>query len=442
MRVDLRPSFSERVLCTAFLAVAVACSPPEAEDATRREADKNTMEQELIALGYLDSYPIAPEDEDKLGVESLGADSNRPGMHLLTEKHRIRLIDMQGEVVREILGRDIETYFLGEAEYLPDGTLLVIDTDSAILWFDRDWKLQRRLSIPAHHDITFADGEIFVLTRRLEQVRHGDGIIPLLVDYVALLSLTGEPLRELSLYEVAGKLISEAAIRAVRESVEKAGDPVVRGRAFELKRDGSSAFVDSPYDVFHANYVHVAAREVPGVCRRGDLLVSFRNLDLIAFIRPEESRIVWSWGPGELEGQHNPVLLDSGNIMIFDNGSNGRGWSRVVEMDPRTKTIAWEYHGEPKSSFYSGSSSAVQVLQNGNVVITSAEQGRVFEVTRDKEIVWEYWNSFKPIKKRNPETLWQVVRGYWKEVTSVGRRRRFAIQRSHRVTRELALPER
>ena len=35
---------------------------------------------------------------------------------------------------------------------------------------------------------------------------------------------------------------------------------------------------------------------------------------------------------------------------------------------------------------------AAQRLPNGNTLITESERGRVFEVTPQKEIVWEFWN--------------------------------------------------
>jgi len=39
--------------------------------------------------------------------------------------------------------------------------------------------------------------------------------------------------------------------------------------------------------------------------------------------------------------------------------------------------------------------SCAQRLENGNTLITQGINGRIFEVTPDKKIVWEYWNPFK-----------------------------------------------
>jgi len=50
-------------------------------------------------------------------------------------------------------------------------------------------------------------------------------------------------------------------------------------------------------------------------------------------------------------------------------------------------TLVWSYTAP---NFYSFNISGAQRLPNGNTLITEGTQGRVFEVTPDKAIVWEY----------------------------------------------------
>ena len=45
--------------------------------------------------------------------------------------------------------------------------------------------------------------------------------------------------------------------------------------------------------------------------------------------------------------QHAPTPLPNGNLLIFDNGTL-RGYSRVIELNPLTEEIAWEYDGKPE----------------------------------------------------------------------------------------------
>ncbi len=80
--------------------------------------------------------------------------------------------------------------------------------------------------------------------------------------------------------------------------------------------------------------------------RKGNIIFSYRSLDIIGVIDKDTGQIVWAWGPGELDGQHKPHMLPNGNILIFDNGTL-RKWSRVIQLDPLKEEIVWEYTGTP-----------------------------------------------------------------------------------------------
>jgi hypothetical protein len=65
----------------------------------------------------------------------------------------------------------------------------------------------------------------------------------------------------------------------------------------------------------------------------------------------------------------------------------------------------WEYAGTPKESFFSPAISGAQRLTNGNTLIceggpghdTFGGVGRLFEVTREGEIVWEFRTPYRGI---------------------------------------------
>jgi hypothetical protein len=94
---------------------------------------------------------------------------------------------------------------------------------------------------------------------------------------------------------------------------------------------------------------------------------------------------------------HDPDLLEDGRIMVFDNrGHFGTGGaSRIVEFDPRNQKTTWTYSGTEAAPFVSALRGRQQALPNGNVLITESAGGRMLEVTRDKEIVWEYINPHR-----------------------------------------------
>ena len=65
-------------------------------------------------------------------------------------------------------------------------------------------------------------------------------------------------------------------------------------------------------------------------------------------------------------------------------------FSRVVEIDPQTAEVTWQYKDTPPFAFYSPFMGSAQRLPNGNTHVTESAKGRLFEITRDGEVVWEY----------------------------------------------------
>lgn len=125
--------------------------------------------------------------------------------------------------------------------------------------------------------------------------------------------------------------------------------------------------------------------------RAGNILFSFRALDIIGIADIEKNEIVWAWGLGVLDGQHQPVMTDKGTILILDNGT-ARGYSAVVEVDPLTDKEVWRY--EDRANFYSAYRAGVNRCANGNTLIAESDAGRLFEVTPEGEVVWEFLNPF------------------------------------------------
>lgn len=94
------------------------------------------------------------------------------------------------------------------------------------------------------------------------------------------------------------------------------------------------------------------------------------------------------------------------NIKIKDVGN----YSGVYELQPPTSKVgtynipidkafgpeepSWSYLAPDKYSFYATFVSGAQRLKNGNTLITQGTIGRLFEVTTDGKIVWEYWNPY------------------------------------------------
>ena len=63
-------------------------------------------------------------------------------------------------------------------------------------------------------------------------------------------------------------------------------------------------------------------------------------------------------------------------------------------MDLATKQIVWKYQEKREYEFFSPRISNAQRLPNGNTLICEGDFGRLFEVTREGEVVWEYVNPY------------------------------------------------
>jgi hypothetical protein len=93
----------------------------------------------------------------------------------------------------------------------------------------------------------------------------------------------------------------------------------------------------------------------------GNILLSMRNLSTVVRVNSRTGVIDWKLGPPPLSGQHAPTPLQNGNYLILDNGpfrvdqgvlSRPFPFSRVIEVNPISKEIVWEYQdpGAPKIS--------------------------------------------------------------------------------------------
>ena len=150
----------------------------------------------------------------------------------------------------------------------------------------------------------------------------------------------------------------------------------------------------------HGNglWLHLNAIELGG---DGTFTVSSRYMHAVMVINRGTGKVEERYSPSttktDIWGQHDPRLLPNGNILVFDNGWErpaGHSWSRVVEFERGSGKIVWDYTDSPRIHFYSAYISGVDPCPNGNVLVTEGQTGRMFQVTRAGEVVWEYINPY------------------------------------------------
>ena len=83
---------------------------------------------------------------------------------------------------------------------------------------------------------------------------------------------------------------------------------------------------------------------------------------------------------------------------------HGMSYSRVVEVNPKDNSIAWQYAAKPQQQFFSGHISGAERQPNGNVLVCEGTAGRVFEVTSPGEVVWEWISPFVTTRQGEPRT--------------------------------------
>ena len=318
--------------------------------------------------------------EKKSGVTVLKKDKCDDGFRLYSSRQTevAHLIDVDGTEVHRWAFPQGKTWHYAEMQ--PNGNLIAIVKDVMILELDWQSKLVWKAEMRAHHDFArLANGNTLVVSRR-----------DLTNPWTKSGRLACDILVELT---PRGKTVWQWKVEAHADEIAK---------HVKLLIPPSDKFRDWP----HVNTLEVlpdspAARK-DARFRAGNLLICGRHIDTIWVIDRETDKVVWAWGPGELLGPHMPTMLPNGHILVYDNGQNAsvrvRGYTRVIELDPLTSKIVWQYRAEPPKSFYSPSRGSNERLPNGNTFIAESDSGRLFEVTPSGEIVWELLN---PDRRRN-----------------------------------------
>lgn len=148
------------------------------------------------------------------------------------------------------------------------------------------------------------------------------------------------------------------------------------------------------YDRFHPNDLEVLQPEMAEAFPEfdtGDLLLSFRNIDLVAVVDPTTREIKW-WSHGPWVQQHDPDFMANGEISVYNN--NGyRGQSNILTINPQTRKIR-TVEIDPDFRFYSQYMGKHEYLKDGTLQITVPYEGRAMEFDKDGKLLLEINNLF------------------------------------------------
>ena len=304
-------------------------------------------------------------DASLSGVSAYDPAGTEGGFNLFDGK----LVDMNGQQIKSWRAHYLSTL-------LSDGRYLAQEHYESRRWGLYSWTDQViwEKDIPIHHDIVVTpQNTILTFTKEVHPYKGRDVDFCVIIEY----DMDGCQLQRYSTWENFGEL------QKFHRPLELSGS----------KRKKPSPWGGS-YDYYRLNSIQVLPPtelgQQDGRFRQGNWLVSFRHGSMIFILDQDTKEIVWKCIDrdikGTLEGQHGPQLLPSGRMLIFDNGRY-RGYSRVIEIDPISLEISWEYR---EQGFYTLSQGYAQRLANGNTLVTESERGRAFEITSQKKIVWQY----------------------------------------------------
>lgn len=361
----------------------------------------------LIATGVAQAHAIlrpsflSPRVYDRWGAETYEPAKVQPGTTLIATLWRdgrswtpgLRLIDREGRVLHawrvhpgEILsasGSDPRRLWNGYAhgaQLFDNGDVLLnietvgsvkLDACSNVLW---------ALSEHSHHSVAPDDDGSFWIPARddwnaeadMAGARHFDGLTaPLVNNRILKVSDEGKVLDEIQVLDL---LFDNGLQRYVAKA-----------------RDGGP-------DIMHVNDVEPLgdsiAAEYP-LFEAGDLVVSLRNANLVLVLDPDTRTVKW-YASEPFIHQHDPDFIGDGWIGIFDNSEDGSargsmlGGSRIVALQPHTGATRVLFPTPHADPFYTESMGKWQLLENGNLLLTEAQAGRVVEVEPGGATVWEW----------------------------------------------------
>lgn len=169
-------------------------------------------------------------------------------------------------------------------------------------------------------------------------------------------------------------------------------------------------------EYFHFNSIQVLPHNVyedsHPEFRAGNLLLGDINFDMMLILDPTDYKILWyHFQPASgCRVLHSLRMQPSGNILMFINqcvmpDSARSPYSKVIELNPLTKQIEWEYMASPPQSMYGDFGGHAQRLPNGNTLVTIDVSGgdttrrcEVREVTPNKELVWRWYPNVSSMR--------------------------------------------
>lgn len=260
-------------------------------------------------------------------------------------------------------------------EIAPDGSIVTsFDEGNSLTKYDFCGKIVWRTEGLFHHSISFEDENTLWAWERKAFTPYDTAEQLAKVDYN-----TGKVIKRIFVKEVMDANPDIDIFSSVQNDTPYGSTWAALASGFWHVND-----IEPLTKAFESHY--------PGF-QAGDLLVSLRTPNLIFIMDQNTLKVKW-WRQGLTRRQHDPDWNHpAGDITIFNNNMH-RGFSTIVQIDPVTYAHDILIDGEDYN-FYTWWRGKHQRLPNGGFIITSADQGRVFETDKEGNITFEMINAYK-----------------------------------------------
>ena len=162
-------------------------------------------------------------------------------------------------------------------------------------------------------------------------------------------------------------------------------------------------------DPIHLNQIVEAAQDSRH-WKRGDLLISARNLSTLFIYRPSTKKIVWH-KQGPWMNQHSVAFLDTSKIYVLNNNvySANPSSKPFLNDDEINGVMVYDFDDDTITEPFKQSLADIrpktvtegraQILWDGGLFFEETNNGRIFRINKDGKLLWSF------IKDYNEENI-------------------------------------
>ena len=288
------------------------------------------------------------------------------------------------------------------ATALPDGSVVFNYNNAGTVKLDRCSRLQWAVPRMTHHAVSPTDdGGFWIPSQRFVERNSPYPIIntPFLEPTILKIAANGAVEREVS---VVGIILNNGMLPQL----------LANGLNHNLLANRLEAF-EIPDDIVHLNDVEELSASMSAAFpqfRRGSLMLSMRDYNMVMVVDPTATKVEW-YQIGPWINQHDPDFLPNGRISVFNNNDDGSetgtilGGSSIMEVDPTTRQTTVRY-GAPSHRWFTNIMGKHQHIGE-NVLIAESRAGRVIEVDKAGNVVWEFINR---VDDKTVNTVTEAIR--------------------------------